>query len=63
MEDKQGKPDEWEEEEKEFLFDETGKPIHRDLTDFTYGLTVPGKLMPKRIPGGVLLCETTYKMR
>lgn len=63
MEDKQGKPDDWREEEKDFLFDETDKPIHRDLTDFTYGLTVPGKLMPKRIPGGVLLCETTYKMR
>lgn len=63
LEDKQGTPEEWGDEERAFLFDTENKPIHRDLRDFTYGLTVPGKLMPKRIPGGVLLCETTYKMR
>lgn len=33
------------------------------LEDFQIGLTVWGKLRPKRIPGGVLLVETTYKMR
>ena len=33
------------------------------LNDFTIGLKIPGKLMPKRIPGGVLLVETTYEMR
>lgn len=33
------------------------------LTDFDIGLILPGKLMPKRIPGGVLLVETTYEMR
>ena len=36
---------------------------HRTLTDFKPGLCVPGKLRPKRIPGGVLLVETTYEMR
>lgn len=35
----------------------------RDLTDFKLGLEVPEKLMPKRIDGGVLLVNTTFKMR
>lgn len=35
----------------------------RDLTDFDIGLCVPSKLMPKRITGGIVLRETTYKMR
>ena len=35
----------------------------RDLTDFKIGLIVPSKLLPKRIPGGVLLTETTFEMR
>lgn len=33
------------------------------ITDFKRGLKIPGKLIPKRIPGGVLLVETTYEMR
>lgn len=33
------------------------------LKDFKKGLILPGKLMPKRIPGGTLLVETTYQMR
>ena len=37
--------------------------VKRDLTDFDIGLCVPSKLMPKRIEGGILLKETTYKMR
>ena len=37
--------------------------IKRELTDFKIGLTVPSKLMPKRIMGGVLLVSTTYQMR
>lgn len=45
------------EESKEFL------KQRRTIEDFKVGLTVPGKLMPKRIRGGVLLCETTYEMR
>ena len=35
----------------------------RSLTDFCVGLIVPGKLVPKRIRGGILLVETTYEMR
>lgn len=35
----------------------------RKLSDFDVGLTVPGKLMPKRIVGGIILTTTTYKMR
>ena len=36
---------------------------NRYLTDFKLGLVVPDKLMPKRIKGGIVLKETTYKMR
>ena len=35
----------------------------RSLSDFCVGLIVPGKLVPKRIRGGILLVETTYEMR
>ena len=35
----------------------------RDITDFKIGLVIPGKLLPKRIHGGVLLVDTTYEMR
>ena len=45
------------EEYKEFLKQE------RTIEDFKVGLKVPGKLMPKRIPGGVVLMDTTYEMR
>lgn len=34
-----------------------------ELTDFKVGLKVPGKLVPKRIKGGVLLVDTEYEMR
>lgn len=50
------------EDERDFLL-KNGKPIRRTLSDFSIGLKVPGKLMPKRIPGGVLLIETHYEMR
>ncbi len=46
--------------EQEFI-NNNGKK--RELTDFKIGLTVPSKLMPKRIQGGVLLVDTTYQMR
>lgn len=60
----QGGVKEWTEEEKEFLFDkETQSPIKRTFSDFKVGLKVPGKLMPKRIRGGILLVNTTYEMR
>lgn len=35
----------------------------RNMTDFKVGLTIPGKIKPKRIEGGVLLVDTTFKMR
>lgn len=59
-----GNKKEWTKEEKEFLFNaETSKPIKRTFNDFKVGLKVPGKLLPKRIRGGILLVETTYEMR
>lgn len=45
------------EEERKFI--ETGN----HLDDFNVGLEIPGKLIAKRVPGGVLLVDTTYKMR
>lgn len=45
------------EEEIEFL------KTKRDITDFDLGLKVSGKLLPKRIRGGVVLMDTTYEMR
>lgn len=33
------------------------------LKDFDVSLRVPGKLLPKRIKGGVILVDTTYEMR
>lgn len=45
------------EEAKEFL------KTKRTLHDFKTGLKVPGKLMPKRIKGGVILVDTYYEMR
>ena len=35
----------------------------RTLDDFTIGLKIPGKLMPKRIKGGVVLVDSDYEMR
>ena len=49
--------DKYTDEEIEFI------STKRELADFDIGLTVPSKLRPKRIRGGVLLVETTYKMR
>lgn len=37
--------------------------IDRTLEDFNIGLVVPGKLLPKRIRGGILLVDTNYEMR
>lgn len=57
LSDKRVYDDSMTEEQKEFL------KTKRTLKDFNVGLKVPGKLMPKRIPGGVLLTETTFEMR
>lgn len=47
-----------------FLFNQvTHEAIVRTFDDFKIGLNVPGKLIPKRIDGGVLLVESTYQMR
>lgn len=35
----------------------------RTIEDFNIGLLVPGKLLPHRIKGGIVLEETTYEMR
>ena len=35
----------------------------RTFKDFKRGLTVPGKLLPRRIKGGVLLVDTDFTMR
>ena len=57
--------DNMDEAEKDFLYEdeECTKPIRRTIEDFNIGLSIPGKLLPKRIPGGVLLVDTEYKMR
>lgn len=44
-------------EEQEFL------KTRRTIEDFKEGLCVPGKLLPKRIKGGIVLKYTTYEMR
>ena len=35
----------------------------RELEDFNIGLKVPGKLLPKRIKGGIVLVDTPYELR
>ena len=49
--------DDYTEEELEFI------STKRTIEDFKIGLRVPGKLLPKRIRGGVVLEPTTYEMR
>lgn len=49
---------------KELTFEEMKFAVkNRTLSDFNIGLKVPGKLLPKRIRGGVLLVDTYYEMR
>ena len=50
-------------EQKEFLYDKNNNRIVRTVVDFKRGLRVPGKLMPKRILGGIVLNEGYYEMR
>ena len=49
--------DKFTEEQIEFL------KTKRTISDFKIGLKIPGKLMPKRIRGGILLVESNYEMR
>lgn len=37
--------------------------VGRTLSDFRVGLRIPGKLLPKIVPGGVILEETTYLIK
>lgn len=37
--------------------------VKRTLDDFNIGLTIPSKLVPKTIKGGVILTETDYTLR
>ena len=49
---------------KELTFDEMKFAVkNRSIDNFDVGLIVPGKLLPKRIRGGVLLIDTLYEMR
>ena len=62
------KPDEKEmkkfkKKELDFLIDNDGNVIRKELKDFDIGLVMFGKLMPKRIAGGTLLVPTTFEMR
>lgn len=43
--------------EREFLSE------RRNIEDFKPGLCVPGKLRPKRIPGGIVLVDTTFQFK
>lgn len=45
------------EEEKRFAL------TKRELSDFKRGLAVPGKLLPKKIAGGIVLVDTAYELR
>lgn len=56
------KKDDYSEEELRFLF-KNDKQIIRSIYDFKRGIEIPGKLLPKRIHGGILLKETSFKMR
>lgn len=49
--------DKFTDEQREFL------KLKRTISDFKIGLKIPGKLMPKRIRGGILLVESNYEMR
>lgn len=60
---REGEKDPWSDEEKEFLFNEEGDTIIRTIEDFKVGIKIPGKLMPRRIKGGIVLVETDYEMR
>lgn len=51
--------------DQEFDFTEEEKVFvneKRELTDFAPGIVIPGKLLPKQIPGGVVLQSTTFEM-
>lgn len=49
---------------KDMSFEEMKFAVQeRSVEDFKIGLAIPGKLLPKRIRGGVLLVDSWYEMR
>lgn len=50
-------------QEQKFLFDNEGKPIKREIIDLEVGLTIPDKLKPQRIKGGVVLMDTPFTLK
>lgn len=48
---------EYTDEEKEFM------RTKRGIEDMKEGLVIPGKLMPKRVDGGIILTSTTFELR
>lgn len=49
---------------KELSFEELKFCVeNRTISNFDIGLKVPGKLLPKRILGGIVLVDTMYEMR
>ena len=50
------KYDNYTNEEQQFL------KTKRTINDFTYGLTIPGKLLPHTIKGGVILEDTNFTL-
>lgn len=60
--------DKWIEEHKDEYndmhpFEREYIKTHRTITDFRRGFYSVGKLLPKTIKGGVVLCNTTFEMR
>lgn len=53
----------WSEPERKFLFNKDGSVCKRGYEDFKLGLSVPDKLKPTRIRGGIVLRNTYYTMR
>lgn len=47
----------------DFLFDDDGNTKPMELEDFKIGIKIPGKLLPKRIKGGIVLTDTEFTMR
>lgn len=47
----------------DFLFDDNGNTKPMELEDFKIGIRIPGKLLPKRIKGGIVLTDTEFTMR
>lgn len=59
------KIDKWLEKPTHHLSEDEAKfiKVKRELEDFTLGIEIPGKLRPVNISGGIVLEETTFKMR